>query len=64
MTPAAAAALTPDVTCTTGDGVLDCVADVQTTVAVASGATLAIAASEPDQDPGAANFVCTISIAY
>lgn len=59
----AAGATTPSVTCSVADGELDCVADVQTTTAIASGATVAIAASST-ADMGAVAFVCTIDIAY
>lgn len=59
----AAAATTPSVTCTTADNVLDCVADVQTTTAIASGATVAVAAASAG-DLGTAAFVCNISVAY
>lgn len=59
----AAAATTPSVTCSIADGVFDCVADIQTTVEIAAGATIAIAvASTADQ--AADSFVCTIDIAY
>ena len=60
----AAAALVPAVTCSVGDGVLDCVADAQTTTAIASGATIAVAAAEADEAVGAVVFVCVIDIAY
>lgn len=59
----AAAATTPSVTCSVADGELDCVADVQTTTAIASGATIAVAVAST-ADMGAAAFVCTIEIAY
>lgn len=59
----AAAATVPSVTCSIADNVLDCVADVQTTTAIASGATVAVAVASTN-DVGAAAFVCVIDIAY
>lgn len=60
----AAAATTPSVTCTIADGERDCVADVQTTTAIAAGATVAVAAASTS-DVGINNgFLCTVSIRY
>lgn len=60
----AAGATVPSVTCSIADNSRNCVADVQTTTAVASGATVAVAAASTS-DVGASNgFSCTIAIAY
>lgn len=59
----AAAATTPSVTCSVADNELDCVADIQTTTAVASGATLAVAAASTG-NLGTGAFVCNIAISY
>jgi hypothetical protein len=59
----AAGATVPSVTCSVADGELDCVADVQTTTAIASGATVAVEVAST-ADMGAAAFVCAIDIAY
>ncbi len=60
----AAAATTPSVTCTIADGERDCVADVQTTTAIASGATVAVAAASSSDVGDNNGFICTVSIAY
>lgn len=59
----AGGATVPSVTCSVSDNELDCVADVQTTTAIASAATVAVAVAST-ADMGAAAFVCTIDIAY
>ncbi len=60
----AAANLTPSVTCTVADNELDCVADVQTTTAIASGATFALQAFSSSDMGAATVFQCEIDIAY
>ena len=60
----AAGATVPSVTCTISDGDRDCVADVQTTTAIASAATVAIAAASSGDIGDANGFVCTVSTAY
>ena len=60
----AAGATVPSVTCTISDGDRDCVADVQTTTAIASAATVAIAAASSGDIADANGFVCTVAIAY
>jgi hypothetical protein len=60
----AAGATVPSVTCTIADGERDCVADVQTTTAVAAGATVAIAASSTSDIGASKGFNCTVFIAY
>lgn len=60
----AAAGLTPAVTCTVADNELDCVADVQTTTAVASGATFALQAFSSSDMGAATVFQCDIELAY
>jgi hypothetical protein len=60
----AAGATVPSVTCTIADGERDCVADVQTTTAIAAGATVVIAASSSSDVGDNNGFVCTISVAY
>ncbi len=59
----AVAGTTPSVTCSVLDNELDCVSAVQTTTAIASGATLAVAAAST-ANMGTAAFVCVIEIAY
>lgn len=59
----AAAATVPSVTCATTDGQLDCVADVQTTTEIASGATVAVSVAST-ADVGTVAFVCVIDVAY
>lgn len=56
-------ATVPSVTCSTADNQLDCVADVQTTTAIASGATIAVAAAS-SADLGTAAFVCAIDVVF
>jgi len=60
----AAAATTPSVTCTIADNETDCVADIQTTTNIASGATVAIAAASTSNVGAVGGFACTIDIAY
>lgn len=60
----AAGATTPSVTCTIADGERDCVADVQTTTAIAAGATVAIAAASSSDVGDNTGFVCNVSVAY
>lgn len=60
----AAGATVPSVTCTISDGDRDCVADVQTTTAIASAATVAVAAASTGDIADANGFVCTVSVAY
>lgn len=59
----AAAATTPSLTCSIADNFNDCFVSTGTTTAIASGATLAIAAASA-ADMGAAQFVCNLSVAY
>jgi len=60
----AAGATAPSVTCTIADDARDCVADIQTTTAVAAGATVAIAAASTS-DIGASNgFICEVEVAF
>ncbi len=59
----AAAATTPSVTCTTANTKLGCTANVQTTTAIASGATIAIAAASTGNQ-GATPFSCAVQVAY
>lgn len=56
-------ATVPSVTCTAANTDLGCTANVQTTTAIASGATVAIAASSAG-DQGATAFACTVHVAY
>ena len=61
----AAGATTPSVTCSTVDNDLGCVADVQTTTQIASGATVAVAvASASDVTTANVPFVCTVFVAF
>ncbi|OGR29709.1 MAG: hypothetical protein A2139_02360 [Desulfobacca sp. RBG_16_60_12] len=64
----AAGATVPSVTCTIdGTGAAaerDCVADVQTTTAIAAGATLAIAAASTSDIADANGFICNVQVAY
>lgn len=60
----AAAATTPSVTCSIADGERDCVADVQSTTAIAAGATVAIAAASAGDIGASKGFNCTVYIAY
>lgn len=59
----AAAATTPSVVASIADNILDGVADVQTTTAIASGATLAVAVASAGDLPTSA-FVCNIYVTY
>ncbi len=59
----AAAATTPSVACTAANTKLGCTANVQTTTAIAAGATLAIAASSTGNQ-GTTPFACNIHVAY
>lgn len=59
----AAAATTPSVTCSVANTKLGCTANVQTTTAIAAGATLAIAATSTGNQ-GTTPFACTIHAAY
>ncbi len=59
----AAAASTPSVTCSVANTKKGCTANVQTTTAIASGATIAIAAASAGNQ-GTTPFVCTIHAAY
>jgi len=60
----AAGATVPSVTCSIADGDRDCVADVQTTTAIASAATVAVAAASSGDIADANGFVCTVAVAY
>lgn len=59
----AAAATTPSVTCSVANTKKGCTANVQTTTAIASGATVAIAAASAGNQ-GTTPFVCTLHVAY
>ena len=59
----AAGATSPSVTCTIADNERDCVADIQSTTAVGSGATVAIAAASTS-DVGTSQFMCRVFIRY
>lgn len=59
----AAAATTPSVTCSDADNDLGCTANIQTTNAIASGATFAVAVSSAG-DIGTVPFVCTVDVAF
>ena len=59
----AAGATVPSVTCTAANTELGCTANIATTVEIASGATIAIAAASSG-DQGATSFACTIHAAY
>jgi hypothetical protein len=59
----AAGATSPSVTCSTVDNDLGCVADVQTTTAIASGATVAVAVASTS-DIGTVPFVCTVYVVF
>jgi hypothetical protein len=60
----AAAAVTPATACTVANGAAgSCVADIQGTVAIASGATVAVAVSSA-QDVGTVKFICEIGVAF
>lgn len=59
----AAAATTPSVTCSVANTELGCTANIQTTTAIAAGATLAIAAASAGNQ-GATPFACQIQVAY
>lgn len=60
----AAGATVPSVTCTIADGERDCVADVQTTTAIAAGATVAIAAASTSDVGDNNGFICVVNVAY
>lgn len=60
----AAGATTPSVTCTIADGERDCVADVQTTTAIAAGATVAIAGASTSNVADNNGFICTVYVSY
>jgi hypothetical protein len=60
----AAGATVPSVTCTIADGERDCVADVQTTTAIAAGATVAVAVASSGNIGDGNGFVCKIDVAY
>jgi hypothetical protein len=59
----AAAATTPSVTCSVANTKKGCTANITTTTAIASGATIAIAAASAGNQ-GATPFVCTLQVAY
>ena len=60
----AAGATVPSVTCSIADGERDCVADIQTTTAIAAAATVAIAGASTGDIADANGFVCTVGVAY
>jgi len=60
----AAGATVPSVTCSIADGERDCVADVQTTTAIAAGATVAVAAASTSDVGDNNGFVCKVDVAY
>lgn len=59
----AAGATVPSVTCTDADNDTDCIANIQTTTAIASGATFAVAVSSSG-DIGTVPFVCVVDVAF
>lgn len=60
----AAGATVPSVTCTIADNARDCVADIQTTTAIAAGATVAIAAASTADVGDNNGFVCKVDVVY
>ncbi len=60
----AAGATVPSVTCSVADGEGDCVADIQTTTAIAAAATVAVAAASSGDIADANGFVCQVFTTY
>ena len=54
----------PSVTCEIADGERDCVADIQTTTAIAAGATVAVAAASTSNIADGNGFVCVVNTRY